>query len=143
MRLLQRGVEHVSIEDGRERVAIGDMEARICADHHMNVERVDVVAEDPIVHSSREDLLQQCDRRDVLTEDLLGPAEVLGPMDVLDADELDELLVRGVVIVGRLGELAQRFVRRQLLDLDAPFDRRICAYTRSRTARYRPSLEPK
>ena len=65
----------------------------------------------PVAHSALDDLLEQRDRRDVLAQDRLGLAEVLGAMDVLDADELDERLMRRVVVVGRLGELAQRFVR--------------------------------
>ena len=43
-------------------------------------------------------------------------------MDVLDADELDERLVSGVVVVGRLGDLRKGVFRRQLVDPDAALD---------------------
>ena len=67
------------------------MEARVRADDHVHVERVDVVAERAFTHTSLDDLLEQRDGRRVLTQDRLGLPEVLGAVDVLDADELDEL----------------------------------------------------
>ena len=89
---------------------IRDVKARVCADHHMHVDRVDVVAEDALAHPPLDDLLEQRDGGDVLAQDRLGLAQMLGPMDVLDADELDECLVRGVVVVRRLREGSQGLV---------------------------------
>ena len=111
MRFLERRVEHVPVEDGGERVPVRNMEAGVGTDHHVHVQRIDVVAEEAVAHPSLDDLLEQGDGRDVLPQDRVGLSQVLGAMDVLDADELDELRVRRVVVVRRLRERSQRLVR--------------------------------
>src|SRR3954451_22229186 len=85
------GVEHVAAEDGAERVAVrrpGDAEA---ADHLMDVERVDVLPEDAGVQPTLQDRVDDGQRRIGQPGQDGGVGQVLGPVDVLDADQPDEV----------------------------------------------------
>ena len=87
------------------------------ADHHVQVDRIDVAREAAAGATALEDPLDQLDRRGVLAREV-APGDVLGAVDVLDAHEPDELRVRLVVVERQLGEPADRGGGLEVVDLD-------------------------
>src|SRR6478735_6205275 len=87
--LAQRRVEQVAVEDRAEGVAVRDAEDAERADHHVQVDRVDLAREAAVGSPALEDALDQLDHRRVLAREL-GAGDVLRAVDVLDADQPDE-----------------------------------------------------
>ncbi len=83
-----------------------------------------------------EDPLDQLDDRVLEAGELLGLAHVLGVVDVLDADEPDELRVRVVVVERQLGQAPDRGARIEVVDVDLR-SARGCARRSARAPRCR------
>src|SRR5690606_18484961 len=76
-------VENVAAEYRAERVLIGDAEHAEGADHHVNVERVDVAAESSRLDPTLEDAREDVQRRTCQIGQRVGVCDVLGTVDVL------------------------------------------------------------
>src|SRR5579875_318755 len=116
--IAEPGARQVAPEERAERVLVGDAEDAEGADHHVEVDRVDLGGERASGATALQDRRDQLDRRGVEAGEALGAAQVLGPMDVLDAHEADEVRVRLVVVEGELGEAADCGDRVEVLDVD-------------------------
>jgi len=84
----------------------------------VEVERIDVAAERARLAAAIEDPADQLDDRRVQAGEVRRARQVLGPVDVLGADQADEVRVGVVVVEGQLGQSADRRQRVQVLDVD-------------------------
>jgi hypothetical protein len=114
---------HVPAEERAEGVLIGYSEETERADHHMHVHGVYVGDEVAARPSGVEDPGNEVEHRRAERHQRFGFAQVLRVVDVLDADELDEVLVLLVIIERQLGQRAYRLHRRQMLDVNGRFRR--------------------
>ncbi|GAA1279153.1 hypothetical protein GCM10009579_43340 [Streptomyces javensis] len=71
----------------------------------MDVDGVGVTPEDALLPAAREDPGDQVDHRCAGLGQRLGLGQVLGPVDVLDGHQPDEVGVFGVVVEGQLGQV--------------------------------------
>ena len=116
-------LQHVPAEDGAEGVAVGDPEEAERADHHVHVNGVHVIAEHALRPPGRQDLVEQRDHRPAEVDELGEFLDVLGIVDVLDADEPDEVRMRLMVVDGDLGDATQRGDRVGIVHPDVAFGR--------------------
>ena len=111
----------VATEDRAERVPVGDPEEAERADHHVDVDGVDVGrGSGPSARPRSRIRPKSCDRRRVRRARATPTREVLGAMDVLDADEADEVRVGLVVVERQLGEPADRGDRVEVVHVELP-----------------------
>jgi hypothetical protein len=82
------GIDQVATEDGPEGVAVGHPEDAEGADHHVNVNGIDVRPEQALRPPAFQDVAQQRDHRSAEVDERDQFFDVLGEMDVLDADEV-------------------------------------------------------
>ena len=111
-------VGEVAAEKGAEGVAVGKTEHAERADHHMDVDGVRVTVKDPVRMALRQDLGDELDHRGVHADDGRGTPDVLGLVDVLDPDQLDEVRVGVVVVEGDLRQAADGRDRIEVIELD-------------------------
>jgi len=113
---------HVDVEHARERVAVGDVVKAERADRHVELDRIDVVAEHAFLLAAVEDPPGRVDRRDIQLADDLRLLEKRPVVQVLVHDDPHGVGV-GVVMVERAAhELAERFVRRPRLEVEPELD---------------------
>ena len=77
----------------------------------MQVDGVDVIAEGAFAAAAREDAVERRDHAGVELAQLQILLQVLAVVDILDADEADEVRIALVMVEGRLDQPAQAFAR--------------------------------
>src|ERR1700733_12217298 len=115
-------VDEVAPERGQERVLVGHPEEAECADHHVQVDRVAPPPERAGGVTALEYPLGRGDHRAVQPAEDLGLADVLGPVNVLDRDQPDEIRMRLVMVEGELSELSDRRDRVEVIDVELRLD---------------------
>jgi hypothetical protein len=114
-------VEHVDAEDGAERVLVGNPEEAEGADQHVHVDRRRRTAEGAVRVASVQDPGRDRDGGGIQVGEFRGLRDELTMVDVLDADQADEVRMRLVVVKGQLGERADRGDRLKVVDVQLPF----------------------
>ncbi|MOA01776.1 hypothetical protein D3C78_1211980 [compost metagenome] len=102
-------------------MAVGDAEEAERADQQVQVARLDAGTEDAGGHAAVEDFRHFGEDRLVQRADHLRLGQVRGVVDVLDADQADEVDVAVVVLEGELDHAAQCRLRVQLVELERRF----------------------
>ena len=85
----------------------------------MQIDGVDVVAEGALIATAPEDSVQRFDHAGVELAQLQVLLQVLAVVDILDADEPDEVRIAFVMVEGRLDQAAQSLARVAALGLAA------------------------
>src|SRR6185295_10356207 len=70
------GGSHVALEDRRKGRTIGDIEERQGADRHMQIDRIDILAEDACPLAPRQQIAQSVDGRNIEALDGLRTGNV-------------------------------------------------------------------
>ena len=92
------GSSEIAVEQGAERVAIGDAEKTERTDHEVQIDRADISAERARSPTPRKYLAQRLDHCRVLLTKLFRSRQALAVVDVLDGDKPDEFRMRFLVI---------------------------------------------
>src|SRR5262245_60616663 len=105
----QLRVDQVAAEEGAEGVPVGDPEDTEGTDHHVYIDRVDVLAEEVLRATAGQDPVNEVDRGGVEVTQAGQLRDVLAVVDVLDTHQADEVRVRLVVVEGDLSQVPDRF----------------------------------
>ena len=116
--LARRRVQQVAVEQRAERVPVRDAEHAEGADHHVQVDGVDVAPEDAPRPGRARGCARAVDRGRAEFAIAGDSAMCSRAVDVLDADEPDEVRVRLVVVERQLGERRRAATRVEVLDVD-------------------------
>jgi hypothetical protein len=131
---------HVVLEEGAERVLVGDVEHAERGDRHVDVDRLDVAAERALGLAARDHLAEQVDDRPVERGQRRKALHVAAARLVLGHHQPHEVLVGDVIVVGEVDDAAHRLHRGQVVELEAALGVADLRVDGSRTARYSNSL---
>ena len=112
------GSSEIAVEQGAERIAIGDAEEAERTDHEMQIDRGDISAEHARSPAPREYLAQRLDHCRVLLTHLFRLRQVLAVVDVLDGDKPDEIRMRFLVIEGEGNQPANGIGRAEAIQFE-------------------------
>src|SRR5439155_4935601 len=109
---------HRPLEDCAEGELVRDIEYPERSDRHVDVDRIDVAAKRAVGLAPRNDAAEQVDDGAVDRAQRRRPLHVPPPRLVFRDHEVHEVLVFDVVVVGELDDSADRFFRRQMVELE-------------------------
>jgi hypothetical protein len=143
MALPELGRGQVPLKDNAKRVLVRNAKEAKCADEHMDINRVEIRAEEPLVLSSLQDGGQDINDADVQGANGLRLLNVPAKVHVFGVDETNELRVSLLVVERQFDETSNASAGDSGAASRLISAARSSPYTFSRAARYRPSLLPK
>ncbi len=102
-------------------MAVGNAEEAECADHHVQIDRLDVGAEHTFPSATLQDAIQPLDHAGVQAAQAFGLSQVLAVVDVLDAYQPDEIRMGFLIVEGELDDAPHRIGRRQTIQVEFLF----------------------